>query len=152
NLVTALGFTLCVVVASSVLADEFNPQVLPIGSDAYGKTYAQWNNEWWQWTFDQQSAGNPILDATGANAFNHQPDDHVFFLTGVLNVSGTATRHVTIPPGRPLFFPVLNTEFDNSGCIASGGTLHPLTPPCVPTEGAISLRQEAEDLLKLATE
>jgi hypothetical protein len=144
SLFAAFGFTLCLVVATSVLADEFNPQVLPIQSEAYGKTYAEWNNVWWQWTLDQQSAGNPIFDETGVNAFNHQPDHHVFFLTGVLNVSGTATRHVTIPAGRPLFFPLLNTEFDNSGCIDA--------PPCLPTEGAPSLRQEAEDLANLATE
>ncbi len=137
RLCTVLGFTVCVAFAGAVFADEFNPGVAPIESSAYGKTYEQWNNEWWQWILDQQSSGNPILDQTGVDAFNHQPDDHVFFLTGVFNVSGTVTRHVTIPPGKPLFFPLLNTEFDNGGCVDA--------QPCFPTEGATSLRQEAED-------
>lgn len=41
----------------------------------------------------------------------------VVFLTGVINISGTASRTCTIPAGTPLFFPILNFENDNFLCL-----------------------------------
>jgi hypothetical protein len=53
---------------------------------------------------------NPFFDETGcANGANGQLGP-VWFLTGVISVSGTAVRDCTVPVGKALFFPLLNTE------------------------------------------
>lgn len=83
--------------------------VLPPGSTVAGKTLPEWSAAWWQWAFSYPTPINPLKDETGQYAYlgNQGP---VFFLGGVINVSGTATRSVTIPSNAYVFFPVLNTE------------------------------------------
>jgi hypothetical protein len=55
---------------------------------------------------------NPLFDETGELAGEGQAGQ-VFFLAGVFNVSGTATRSVTVPPGKAILFPLINVEWDN---------------------------------------
>jgi hypothetical protein len=93
---------------------NLNPGILPIQSDAYGATYNEWAARWWQWAYKQPVNTNPLFDQTGAMVANGQ-SGHVWFLAGVINVSGTATRSATIPTGKALFFPILNVENDNFG-------------------------------------
>ncbi len=83
------------------------PQVLP-----NGKTYEMLAADWWKWAFSFPVGINPLFDETGAQAYLGN-QGNVFFLAGVFNVTGTATRTVTIPAGKPIFFPVLNSEYDN---------------------------------------
>ena len=72
--------------------------------------------QWWQWAYSFPVSNNPLFDETGAQACLGQQDPgNIFFLAGVINVSGTATRNITVPSGTRLFFPVLNTEWDNVG-------------------------------------
>jgi hypothetical protein len=87
--------------------------------DGQGK-YAELTAEWWQWVYRQPVSTNPLFDTTGASAANGQPDGSgpagkVFFLAGVVNVSGTVERTITVPAGKDLFFPVINSQTDNVG-------------------------------------
>jgi hypothetical protein len=82
--------------------------------------YGQLTAEWWQWLFKQPVSTNPWFDATGERAANGQengsgPAGKYFFLVGVVNVSGTAERTITVPADKALFFGVLNSEWDTGG-------------------------------------
>ena len=84
--------------------------VMPPNSDPYGMSYAEWSAAWWQWALSLPADQSPMFDETGcANGANGQSGP-VWFLTGVINVSGTAVRTCTVPPGKAIFFPVLNSE------------------------------------------
>ena len=82
------------------------------GSRPYGKTFGEWSAEWWKWAYSVPVDENPLFDETGENAAQGQ-SGQVFYLAGVFNVSGSATRSVTVPPGKALFFPLINNEWDN---------------------------------------
>ena len=90
-----------------------NPQVLPINSRPHGLTYGEWSAKWWEWAFSLPVSVNPLFDTTGALASNGQSGP-VFFLAGVISVSGIAERTITVPAGKALFFPILNVEADNN--------------------------------------
>jgi hypothetical protein len=95
--------------------------VYPAGNTPFGNTNVL-NNQWWQWAFSIPVDKSPFFDKTGANASvnNNGP---VFFLAGIFGAQepsfpgtvGSAHRSITIPAGTTLFFPILNTEFDNIG-------------------------------------
>jgi hypothetical protein len=85
--------------------------------------YAKLTAIWWEWVYAQPAidvAGtntNPVLDSTGAFADLGQedgigPGDKYFFLAGTFG--GEVERHVTVPEGKRLFFPVINYEADNA--------------------------------------
>ena len=91
-----------------------NPGVLPPGSNPYGKSYGEWGAAWWQWVFSSPWPQNPLNDPTGANAAQGQSGP-VWFLAGTVCTGNacnllTANRTSTVPPGKALFFPILNTE------------------------------------------
>jgi hypothetical protein len=65
--------------------------------------------EWWQWAYSIPPDQNPLLDETGKFCDQGQKGKR-WFLAGVLNESGKATRKCTIPYGKQLFFPILNVE------------------------------------------
>ena len=69
---------------------------------------------WWQWALSIPVSENPLFDETGEFAGVGQSGP-VFFLAAVFNVSGTAERTITVPRGKALFFPLLNTAADNVG-------------------------------------
>lgn len=98
-------------IPASLAADSnHRPRVLPPGSHQYDMSYGEWSASWWQWAFSLPVDKNPLFDETGcANGAigQHGP---VWFLTGVINVSGAAERSCIVPHGRALFFPVLNVE------------------------------------------
>ncbi|MEW6207829.1 MAG: hypothetical protein AB1631_05640 [Acidobacteriota bacterium] len=93
-----------------------NPMVLPPNSRPFGMTYGEWSAKWWQWALSIPAPENPLLDETGALCGSGQ-SGKVFFLAGVINVSGTATRNCVVPAGKALFFPILNFEADNYVCV-----------------------------------
>lgn len=103
-------------------ADENpNPSVLPPDSKPYGLTYGEWSAKWWQWAYSIPLSENPLVDETGANAANGQSGP-VWFLAGKFCITpcgspevATANRVVNVPAGKALFFPILNTEWDNLG-------------------------------------
>jgi len=75
---------------------------------------------WWQWLYSVPLDESPVVDATGANAFENQPFDDLIFLCGTYtatnvgnDVHGTATRSITVERGTAFFFPLINVEWDN---------------------------------------
>ena len=86
-----------------------SPQNLVVGVPTFGATYGEWSARWWQWLLSIPAAVNPNLDPTGANCNRGQEDneDTVWFLAGTFG--GSATRTCTIPAGKPIFFPLINT-------------------------------------------
>jgi hypothetical protein len=69
---------------------------------SYGSSYGEWSARWWQWIFSIPKDVNPNLDKDGSNANQGQVDD-VWFLAGAFG--GTYVRNITIPDGKPIFFP-----------------------------------------------
>jgi hypothetical protein len=97
-------------------------QVVPPGNDVAGQSQLFWAQAWWQWALGIPSPSNPLTDATGANAGvdNNGP---VFFLAG--NQGGASARTITVPVGKPIFFPVINSFYVP---INGDGTFNP--SPC----------------------
>lgn len=80
-----------------------NPGVIPNNNQ-----YRTLSAKWWQWAISIPAATNPVLDTTGANCAQGQSGP-VWFLAGTSG--GAVTRACTIPTGKRLFFPLLNTVF-----------------------------------------
>jgi len=101
--------------ASSVSPVWADPAIIPPQAKGhcmtYGMTYGEWSAKWWQWALSLPVAQNPFFDVDGscANGANGQLGP-VWFLTGVINTSGTAVRDCTVPAEKTLFFPIINTE------------------------------------------
>jgi len=101
-----------------------NPGVLPPNANPFGMSYGQWGAEWWKWALSVPFAVNPMNDQTGANAAQGQ-SGRVWFLAGTFCVDinagcalATATRTCTVPAGKGIFFPILNSEcstFEGNG-------------------------------------
>ncbi|MEV5243071.1 hypothetical protein AB0K89_28745 [Streptomyces cinnamoneus] len=62
---------------------------------------------WWQWALSAPDDESPVRDKTGEFAGWDQPDD-LWFLAGTYG--GRVVRRCAIPAGRPVFFPVFNTQ------------------------------------------
>ena len=90
-----------------------NPQVAPINSQQYGMTYGQWNARWWQWSFSVPASKNPALATNGALDCSVGQSGNVWFLAGQFLSAGTFTRSCTIPAGKALFIPLINSWEDN---------------------------------------
>jgi hypothetical protein len=89
--------------------NQDNPGILPPQSKSHGKSYGEWAAAWWQWTMGVPADQSPLLDETGAFGQVGQSGS-VWFLAG--SFSGAPTeRTITIPPGKALFFPVLNNAW-----------------------------------------
>ena len=115
-----------------------NPGVLSPQSHPFGASYDEWAARWWQWAYSIPASGHPLIDETGANCAAGQSGP-VWFLGGVFNVSGTATRDLcTVPAGKALFFPILNVEWDN--------VCPPVNPPMTEDE----LRAQSAAYMNLA--
>lgn len=71
------------------------------------RDYSALAARWWKWGLSQPTSTNPLKDETGAQCANQQTGD-VWFLAGVFNTSGTATRSCAVPAGKDLFFPLIN--------------------------------------------
>lgn len=105
-----------------------NPGILPIHSTAYGKSYGEWSAAFWQWAYSLPIDHHPLFDTAPANTGQA---GRVLFLGGsfapsVQNPAGVyetvVTRHITVPVGTPLFFPILNAEASR---IENNGTTEP---------------------------
>lgn len=92
-----------------VQADNINPGVFAVDSKPYGRTYAEWTANWTKWLISIRQPANPITDSTGKYCAQSQSGP-VWFLPGT--TGGAAERTCTIPAGRAILFPVLNSECD----------------------------------------
>jgi hypothetical protein len=100
--------------------------VLPPDEVHYGATYAEWSALWWQWVFEWPLTNHPLYDRTGADAHRGQIPP-VMFLCGVLSqngapVDGTVVRNVAIREGTALFFPIVNSSWNNMECAPAPDT------------------------------
>lgn len=93
--------------------------VIPPGNPVAGISQATLANEWFAWILMTPSANNPLTnDPTGANAGvnNNGP---VFLLAGSPG-GGFISRTITVPAGKPLFFPLINnTDLELSPGVAA---------------------------------
>jgi hypothetical protein len=87
-----------------------NPGVIPPQANSHGASYGEWAGQWWQWAWAIPAAVNPMNDPTGQYAATGQ-SGAVWFLAGTAN--GDAERTVTVPTGKALFFPIVNTVWVN---------------------------------------
>lgn len=74
----------------------------------YGSGYGELSARWWQWLLSIPASVNPLFDNTGQHCAQGQYDD-VWFLAGSFFGSPPVTRACTIPAGKPVFFPLINT-------------------------------------------
>src|SRR5262249_5180929 len=88
-----------------------NPGVLPPQSNAHGMSYAQWGDRWWLWNYSIPLPFNPVQDTTGAYAGVGQSGP-VWFLAGTSG--GNVVRTIVVPPGKSLFFPIVNNIWVNT--------------------------------------
>ena len=92
--------------AAAAAGRNVNPRVIPANAHPYGMTYGEWSAAWWSWVGGIPFATNPILDVTGEFGDIDQ-EGPVFFLAG--SFGETVERTLTIPPGKGLFFPIVNS-------------------------------------------
>jgi hypothetical protein len=97
-------------------------KIAPPGSTPLGRSYSEWAAEWWKWALETPTSVNPNLDTTGEHCHVNQPED-VWFLAGSFGTD-PVTRECTVPPGRPLLFPLINV----------GSFAFPTDPPEMRTE------------------
>jgi hypothetical protein len=122
-------------VVSVEAAANPNPNIAPANSSAYGKTYSQWADAWWQWVLTLRAPNDPN-PFTSQNCVKTNNTDKVFFLTGTQG--GSATRDCVIPTGTPLFFPLVNIAWAENPALYANPKL---TPRYTPTVIADFLRQ-----------
>ena len=84
---------------------------VPLAPDAAftGRPIATLANEWWQWAMSIPDATNPLRDQNGEHCARGQ-GGKVWFLAGGFG-SSKIRRTCTIPPGKPLFFPLVNMAY-----------------------------------------
>jgi hypothetical protein len=91
-------------------------EVLPPSSLPYGYSYEEWSAKWWQFSLGQSTNH---LESVGSPRICEGPASRVLFLAAPglqFGGSATVTSHVSIFADTPLFFSILSTWVDNSGC------------------------------------
>ena len=112
------AFALALAVLNSPVAagdkGDSNPRVIPLHEKVGGMSYGEWSGAWWRWAYSFPADTNPVSDTTGAFAGLGQTEK-VWFLAGTwLSPDPTPiVRTVTIPPDKPLFFPIFNSVWLN---------------------------------------
>jgi hypothetical protein len=98
--------------------NDGNPGILPPQSSAFGASYAEWSAKWWQWTLSFPANADPANDTAPLDSAQ---SGNVWFLPGahgsaIVSSSTVVSRTATVPSGKALFFPIIATWVDNSGC------------------------------------
>lgn len=92
--------------ASGVAADPVGP-MLPPDSLVADRDLAWYAQDWWQWAFSMPTDQSPIRDTDGRLCGVNQ-DGPVWYLAGGFDTA-QVHRTCTVPAGRFLFFPIINT-------------------------------------------
>ena len=90
---------------SAVSIAAYADEVIEPQASIYGMTSAEWSGAWWKWALSVPGDRNPILDPDGGFCAEGQ-SGRVWFLAG--NFGGTVERSCTVPPGKAIFFPIVN--------------------------------------------
>jgi hypothetical protein len=109
RIVGSVFFTWLIAVSPAFADGNLNPGVLPPNSNAYGKTYGEWEAALWQWALGQGPVNNPLTDTTGANCAVGQTGD-VWFLAR--KGGGQVVRNCAIPAGKAILIPIGAAECD----------------------------------------
>lgn len=106
---TTMGVVILgLLVATGGVARAAKPaHVAPPQSHPHGQTYSEWAADWWVWALSQPTPTNPLIDPTGAQCASGQTGN-IWFLAGSFD-PGTTTRSCSIPTGKALVFPMLNS-------------------------------------------
>src|SRR6266536_5307931 len=102
---------MALIMSTPVFAANLNPGVLP--SNSPPSTFGELNASWWQWFFSVPASKNPGLAKNGSVDCSVGQSGDVWFLAGHFLGSGTFTRSCTIPAGKALFVPLINSWADN---------------------------------------
>lgn len=105
-----------------------NPGIAPPNSMPYGHAYGEWGALWWRWVYGIPWEENPVVDTTGEFAANGQSGP-VWFLAGTFGAD--VTRTVTVPAGKGLFFPIVNSSWVTT-CITEPRTIEGIRPLVAP--------------------
>jgi hypothetical protein len=89
---------------------EFEPEMYPLNSKPFGKSWEEWAALWCNWLLSIPRKINPALDTTGANCFHNQDNPNVWYLAGSFYNEKTIVRKCKIPKGRSIFFAILDKE------------------------------------------
>jgi hypothetical protein len=92
--------------------DTINPGIYAVDSKPFNKTYGEWAAKWWQWAYSIPKKDHPADDNTGEKCAVGQ-EGPVWFLAGTFG--GTQERSCTIPSGKSIMFPILNSENSFAG-------------------------------------
>ncbi len=111
--IALIALILLLQVTPALAAQNPNPGVLPPDSHPFGKTYGEWNAGWWQWSFSVPASKNPVLATNGALDCSVGQSGNVWFLAGHFLTGGSFTRSCTVPVGKALFVPLINSWADN---------------------------------------
>jgi len=98
---------------SPALADEHASTVFPPDAVIYGSTYSQWSAAWQQWSLAIPADQHPLIDEGGTVYRDCRTGQSgpVFFLGGTYGGTvSTIVRNCTVPKGKALYFPILNSE------------------------------------------
>jgi hypothetical protein len=150
----SLLFSGLVLVAVAGDRGNQNPGIIPNQSNPHGKSYGEWGAAWWQWALSTpavDAAGNitnPLFTGSSVNDASAdvdlsmaQPPGNVWFLAGAMGVTvieqptpgafeARVYRRGSIPSGTTLFFPLLNSEYDNIGLPETDYSMEDLAAWC----------------------
>jgi len=90
--------------AAAALAENPNPGVAPVNSNAYGHSYGGWSAEWWKWFLSIPTPDHP---GVGGDC-NEGQSGPVFFLAA--DFTGSAGVPCTIPAGKAILLAMVNVE------------------------------------------
>jgi hypothetical protein len=100
------------VLQSTAHAQSEKGSTVTIASSAE-RAYGELNARWWQWFFSVPASKNPGLATNGALDCSAGQSGDVWFLAGHFQGSGSFTRSCTIPVGKALVVPLINSWADN---------------------------------------
>lgn len=112
---TLLVALLVLLASAPAPAGENTAGVLPVNSKPNGLTYGEWSARHWQWEYSMPVDKHPLF---GTADVSEGQSGEVWFLGGTFGSTelepgvfiGMETRNVTVPPGKKLFFPVVDAE------------------------------------------
>lgn len=108
SIVMAGAMVLAGILAQAVppMIGEAGAQPTAVPNQSYGASYGEWGARWWQWLFSFPAASNPNLEQGVVDCARGQAGN-VWFLAGAFG--GTVSRSCTIPAGKAIFFPLVNS-------------------------------------------
>ena len=103
-----LSLALLALAIAPAVADEDGAHVIKPNSPNTHALYQSLAADWWNWALSFPLATNPLLDGTGESGHLGQ-EGPIWYLAGTFG--GSATRTLTVPEGKALFFPIINSVF-----------------------------------------